>query len=97
MSSCPFDKSRSGFILGQGSGVVVMESYQQAKSRGANILGEIVGYGCTSDGDHLVRPQASGTHQIRAMESALKMAQLNLSQIDHISTHATSTTAGDEI
>jgi 3-oxoacyl-[acyl-carrier-protein] synthase II len=56
MSSCPFDKARSGFVLGEGSGVMVLESEEGAKKRGANVLGEIVGYGYTSDGDHLVRP-----------------------------------------
>ena len=97
MSSCPFDKSRSGFVLGEGSGVMVLESEERARKRGAKVLGEIVGYGYTSDGDHLVRPEASGKEQIRAMELACKIAQINLSEINHISTHATSTPAGDEI
>jgi 3-oxoacyl-[acyl-carrier-protein] synthase II len=56
MASCPFDKARSGFVLGEGSGVVVLESEEHAKRRNVDILGEIKGYGYTSDGDHLVRP-----------------------------------------
>lgn len=59
-ASCPFDRERSGFVLGEGSGVLIIESEEHAKKRGANILGEILGYGYSSDGFHLVRPESSG-------------------------------------
>jgi 3-oxoacyl-[acyl-carrier-protein] synthase II len=73
-SSRPFDKARSGFILGEGSGVLVLESLEHAQKRGAPIIAEIAGYGYTSDGFHLVRPEASGEGQVNSMKKALSMA-----------------------
>lgn len=75
-ASCPFDKNRSGFVLGEGSGMLVLESLEHAQKRGVPILAELVGYGYTCDGFHLVRPESSGQGQIRAMKLALKMAKI---------------------
>lgn len=94
-SSRPFDKLRSGFILGEGSGVLVLESLEHAEKRGAPIIAEVVGYGHTSDGFHLVRPEASGEGQINAMKKAMNMAQVEAKDIDQANVHATSTEAGD--
>mgnify|MGYP003692109583 CR=1 FL=1 len=96
-SSRPFDKERSGFILGEGCGVLIIESLDSALKRKADILAEICGYGYTSDGFHLVRPETSGEGQLRAMKNALEMAQISESEVDNFNVHATSTQAGDEI
>lgn len=77
--------------------MLVLQSYEHAQKRGASILAEIVGYGYTCDGFHLVRPQSSGQGQVRAMNLALQMANVKSEEVDHINVHATSTEAGDEI
>lgn len=96
-SSRPYDKKRSGFILGEGSGVLVIEELEHALKRGAPIIAEITGYGYTSDGFHLVRPESTGEGQINAMRKAINMANISPKDIDHINVHATSTEAGDDI
>ena len=95
-TSRPFDEDRSGFVLGEGAGVLVLEELETAKKRGATIYGELVGYGCTSDGYHLTRPKACGEGIYRAMSLALKQASIEVSDLDHINCHATSTPVGDE-
>lgn len=97
LASCPFDQARAGFVLGEGSGALILESEEHAKKRGACILAEVLGYGTTSDGYHLVKPEESGVGQVRSMSSALKMAKLEPSSIDMVNVHATSTPVGDEI
>lgn len=92
-SSRPFDAERDGLVPGGGGAVLVVESLSSANARGAHIYGEIVGYGFSSDGDHLTLPSGDGAR--RAMQAALKDAELNVSDIDYVSAHATSTPLGD--
>ena len=77
--------------------MLILESFDHAEKRGANILAELVAYGYSSDGFHLVRPEDSGSGQIRSMKMAISMASVESNQIDHVNVHATSTMAGDEI
>lgn len=77
--------------------MLIIESLEHALKRGAPIIAEIVGYGYTSDGFHLVRPESSGLGQINAMKKAMTMAKVEPKDIDQVNTHATSTQAGDEI
>lgn len=92
-ASRPFDRDRDGLISSGGGATVIIESLESAQKRGANILGEIVGYGFSSNGEHISNPSAEG--QVRAMEMSLNMAQLNPKDIDYINAHATSTPVGD--
>jgi len=94
-ASRPYDKSRDGFIMGEGAGAVVLESEEHAKARGATILGEIAGAGITSDGYHIAAPDPEGRGVVRALRAALESANLSPSDITHINAHATSTPAGD--
>lgn len=94
-ASRPFDKDRDGFVLSDGSGILVLESLEHAKKRGANILGEILGTGLTSDGTHITQPDEDGTGAMRAIFQALTDAKLNPEDIDYINAHGTSTTLGD--
>ena len=94
-ASRPWDKDRDGFILGEGAGVVFLETYESAVKRGATIYGEILGIGMTGDAYHMVSPGGEGGY--RAMEAALKDANLNTSAIDYINAHATSTKMGDAV
>lgn len=90
-ASRPYDERRDGFVISGGAGIVILENWDHAVSRGANILGEVVGYAATSDGDNMVAPNGVGAE--RAMTLALKDAKL--SEIDYINTHGTSTPVGD--
>ena len=94
-ASRPFDQNRDGFVLGEGAGTLILEELEHAKSRGANILAEIVGGGMTADAYHMTAPHPEGLGAKNVMELALKDAQLNKSDIDYINVHGTSTPLGD--
>lgn len=94
-ASIPFDKDRNGFVMGEGSGTLILEDYDHAKARGANILAEVVGYGTTSDAYHMTAPDPEGKGAKRAMQQAVKEAGINETQIDYINAHGTSTHAND--
>lgn len=96
-ASRPWDRDRDGFVMGEGSGVVVLESYEHAKARGAKIYAELAGFSMSSDAYHLTAPHPETIGFCLAMENALKDAKLNATQIDYINAHATSTTLGDEL
>lgn len=94
-ASIPFDKDRNGFVMGEGAGVVVLESLEHAKARGANILAEVVGYGATCDAYHITSPAEDGSGAAKAMEFAMKDAEIMTEQVDYINAHGTSTHHND--
>ena len=94
-ASRPFDKNRDGFVLSDGAGMLVLESLEHAKARGAAILGEIRGTGCTSDATHITQPDEDGTGAMKAILKALKDVGVNPGDIDYINAHGTSTQLGD--
>ena len=96
-ASRPWDKDRDGFVLGDGAGVLVLEEYEHAKARSANIFAEVSGFGMSSDAFHMTAPAEDGKGAKQAMISALKDADLDSSKIDYINAHGTSTPLGDII
>jgi len=96
-ASRPFDLNRDGFIMGEGAGIVILESLEHAKARGATILAEIAGYGRTSDAYHITAPEPSGEGAIRAMLLALKDGNLRPQDVSYINAHGTSTELNDKV
>lgn len=94
-ASRPFDAERDGFVMGEGAGFVVLEEYEHAKKRGANIICEMVGYGITNDAYHITSPIPGGEGGAKAMEFAIKSAGINAEDIDYINAHGTSTKYND--
>ncbi|MDY3207062.1 beta-ketoacyl-ACP synthase II [Clostridium baratii] len=96
IASIPFDSERSGFVMGEGAGILVLESLESAKKRNANILAEIVGYGSTCDAYHITSPDPDGEGASRAMTQAIEEAKINKEEVSYINAHGTSTKLNDK-
>jgi len=96
-ASRPWDKDRDGFVLGDGAGVVILESYEHAIKRGAKIYAELVGFGMSADANHITSPDPQGSGAAKAMQNALTDAGMNATDVDYINAHGTSTPVGDEL
>ena len=96
-ASRPYDRDRDGFVMSEGSAILILEDYDRARKRGAKIYGEIKGYGVSSDANHITSPHAEGRGAIQSMNMALEDANFSISDIDYINAHGTSTPLGDEL
>ncbi len=94
-ASIPFDAERDGFVIGEGAGALILEDYEHAKKRGAKILGEVVGYGSTSDAYHMTAPDPEGTQAARCLQLVVEDADIKLEDIGYINAHGTSTELND--
>jgi len=96
-ASRPWDKSRDGFVVGEGAGILVLEELEHARRRGANILAEVVGYGMSSDAHHITSPPDDGDGAYRVMRNALRDARIEPTAVEYINAHGTSTEVGDRV
>ena len=94
-ASRPWDRDRDGFVLGEGAGCLLLEEYEHAKTRGAKIYAEIIGFGMSADAHHITSPPEGGAGAALSMQNAISDAQINSSEIDYVNAHGTSTPAGD--